>query len=919
MYRGSFCTSHFCFRHSKFNFTVGNAVVRSTTIEELLRTNFRQADHRTKSGTLNERMFMPQQRSISRRKCLRVLHPPVPSPQHQPDSSGLRLLNLIKILDKSSSNEDVDMAAFEEILELMQELIAAIQRRGLLRGNGDLAKKLLETLTNPTASSHRNAPSAGNYKKKKSSIRIGAAPVNDLSLQLPNSTLDVASAATPPSFDVQLLMSAIGRVLEHSVRLNGGIWVLLVAAATNIITAACHFVQSKAVTDVCFLAEYEIVAVNGKSFLSLIEKLIQSLLQSLDNDDSDDEMTFHAVACCLRAASALINLFGTKLSRSSSILMSLRANAWKTMMLSCNSDFCLKVATNLLATIPFAGGTDNLTPSILWNQTLTDAVAALLTLIGRVAPFIEKIKDTKDVGTISDYVKLNVIDLCLLQETLSESTKSDNFCQLVKGLAGLIIDLFSRDTIGVRTNATTSLCSQLLATKVNVELILCLVDIMISFSTAAENKFYATKKRLRQETVNDGALSPISLVGSASGVMRTYGHELLNVIITSLSAACLLPYARRIYKICYHGVLSSSSSTLRRVIDPTSMVMLDGKRERWMHTSLSFRMSSIQSFQFALQTFGIDVQNHSRSNSNRSDHDKIVERGISIVCGTVIEELSSDFSASSMEWGSIDDRAHLVASSATCLAACLNSGGSFLSISIRCLIDKVITTSLSSVLHLQPISSYDVVKVSFLRAGIAAMCNPWQDGASSSFLGELLSAAKSCLQDPNSTVAETAIFALRLGDVVRCPQAPPLHVVTRASGFFDGEHSSHGVNAHTIADKIAEARSEIELAKATIQSDMNQVDMKASKRSRVGQASSEAVESIELSTSKKLIVDAAAPQVEVAASHENEESKIIKEQRHEVATMATKTTAVPWTTGIPNQDDESFPMIVDCGPDEEDV
>jgi hypothetical protein len=862
-------------------------------------------------------MFV-QEHATYKRKCLRVMHPPIPSPQNQPDSSGLRLLNLLKSFDKSSSNdEDVDMVVFEEIIELMQELIAVIQRRGLLRGNAELAKKLLDTLT--TASNQRNAASTGNHKKKQTSSR-NSTSLNDLSLQLPNITLDPVSAATPASFDVQMLMSAISRVIDTSVRRAEGPWILLVAAATNMITAACHFVQSKAVTDVCFLAEYEIVATHGKGFLSGIEKILKNLLHSLEKDDNDDEMTLHTIACCFRAASALINVFGTKLSRSSSILTGLREVAWQTLMSRRTSALALKAATTLLATIPYAGGTDNVTPSILWNQTLMDAILVLRTAMRRVVPFMEKNKNAKDVGPISDFVKLNVMDpyLLSLQQSLSESTKLDGFCQIVKGLSGLIMDLFSRDTIGVRSATTTTLCLQLLATEVNVEMILCLVDTMISFSSAVENKFYATKKRLRQETVEGGALSPNSLVGSASGVVRTCGHELLNILITSLSATSLLPYARRVYKICYHAVWSSSSVTLRRVIDPTSMAMLDGKRERWMHTSLSYRMAAIQSFQHALQAFGMDVQNRSRSNSNRSDHDKIVERSISIVCGTVIEELSADFSASSMEWGSIDDRAHLVASSATCLAACLDSGGCFLSISIRCLIEKVIATSLSSVLYLQPISSYGVVKGSFLRAGIAAVCNPWQDGASSALQGELMSAAKSCLQDSDSAVMETAISAVRLCHVVSCPRAPPLNVVTRASGFFDDEHSSYGLTADTIFDKMAEARAEIELAKASSQTDVDEVDMKAPKRPRAVPAISKALESIKATSSTEVIVDATSSRVEESASREEGGTRLIAEQLPEAATTETNNATISWTASVPNQDDDSFPMIVDCGPDEDD-
>jgi hypothetical protein len=422
---------------------------------------------------------------------------------------------------------------------------------------------------------------------------------------------------------------------------------------------------------------------------------------------------------------------------------------------------------------------------------------------------------------------------------------------------------------------------------------------------------------LRQESVEGGLLSPNSLAGHVAMIIRRSGHELFDTMITSLGSSCLLPYTRRILKIIHHGILTSSSSIVRRVIDPSSVGILDGgKRDRWLHTSIASRIAAIQSFQYTLLTFGIDAPSLSGANSYRSST-RYVERSVSIICGTIIEELSSGCSTVSMDWGALEDRARLVAAGASCLAACLNSGGSFLSMSIRDLMDIVTKTSLSSILHNQPVSSYGDVKASVINLGIAAMCTPWQDGAASSIHSDLMVVAKSCLHDPNDSVAWAATAALNVGTTLRCPRVPALHVVTRSNHFLGSDQSSNTIiAADTFEDKLQTARAEVEKMKAKV--DLDALEMKAPKRAKSIQVDMVLKESIDIPVMADIVPPSDIHNTKVDDTVDQASSITLSQQEllHTCDDMPTDSTEK--SSPLENMDDDDFPVIVDCGPDEED-
>lgn len=870
----------------------------------------------------------------SKRSRDTLSNPPIPS--EQPDASGQRLLALLKALDKHKD----DIEVLQETVDFMQQVIAVVQRRGLLQGNGVIAEQVL------TAAAVGNNAAAGNSNIRKNRSGKRGRSINELTMQAG----DVLEKSGPSAvLDVQLLTSAIARVLQESSKKDAEgesekLWIL-VAVAADLVTAACEYIKSRSLADTCFLAEYELVASMGKNLLVGMEKHIRSLIIQNRDDSEDEDESSYAMAACLRSSASLVSLFGTKLSRSTAILLGLREVAWESMFVATD-DLTVQAAMTLLATLPFAGGTDKLTPSLVWNQCFTDAVTALSTAIRKVAPVVgtNKAKKNSDTYLTEDFA-MSEIDkqaandhwLSKIQEASPETIKVRIFLQLVKGLASYIISLLSRDAVSVTSVATYSLQLQLIGIEINVDAILGLIETMLSFSSASEAKYYGTKKRLRLETINGGLLSPAAITGKVAMTIRLYGHELLDATIAALGAAVLLPFARRVMRISQTALLTSSSSALRRVLDPSSAAQLEGKRKRWLHTSITARTAAVKSFQQTLLAFGTDPRGlSSYSTSRRSSNASDVDRAVTLVCGHIVEELTYG-STIGVEWGSMDDRVQLVAASADCLATCLNSGGEFLSIATRGLVDSVASSCMSSVLRTCPISSFGIVKAAILALGVAASCTPWQDGAASSTTKDLKKLARACLQDGDPTVAFTATSALRVSDALDCPRVPALNVVTRSDTFMSSIRPSNIVAADTMVYKLQSARDEIERMNNNEDYQKSEGEANLPKKTKFSHLYSQKPLSPEavLESAIKETLDVTCPRNKLVEKQSlpvssNEMLKPIQAFSEErtgtgddvaASTVEVAAAVLNDAAGLASQEDmdeDYFPMIVDCGPDEDD-
>jgi len=954
------------------------------------------------------------------------VNPPIPTPSRtQPvlssSSGGQRLLSLLRSLDTDKNKvEPQDYRILRETVAYLQELVATVQRQGFLRGDTAAAEQVLAATARQT-----NATTTGRGKNRSGKRgRNNKNSNNDLTLQTTDGMLDGEASAPSAALDSQLLLSAMSRVLVEQParrapqqplddsRAHG---IILLPLTADLCTAACEYLKTRpSPADPCFLAEYELVAAHGKAFLAGLERHARALLAVVaapsstatdtNDDDDDDELVRYALVACLRAASSLVSLFGTKLSRAAALLEGLRTVAWTALGSSAQNDddgAVRTAAATLLAALPLAGGgggsitaTDQHHPrtstpaaaATLWNRAVAETVDALAAALHTVAPTTTgssaeaTTREVRRHGNNTVWDRVNDVWVTRIREAPLEATKVELFLQLVQALVSVVTSLLGRDAIGVGAATAVPIQAQLVVgAEVPVDAILSLVESMLSCSTAAESKYYGTKKRLRQETIDGGGLvSPASLAGSIANRLRQWGHVLLDSVVSALGASALVPYARRVTRVAHTALVTSSSSALRQaLLDPAAGA--EKKNKRWLHTAVSLRVAAMQSFRGTLLAFGTDprsLSTYSTSGSTTSRSSRRgggdMDRALSIVCGTVVEELTSVLlPAFGGDWGTLDERVQLVSTALDCLVASLNSGGEYLSTTIRGLIDSVASTCLSAIPQQgHPIVSHGSVKRSILSLGASCVATPWQDGAtcSTALVSELKRMAAACQQDRDTSVALAAVSALRVCDALDCPRAPALNIVTRSDPSLSSMSHAHSAaapssskaaTAASIVDKLQIVRDDMQrnkqreedaaaapsaaaasLAEAAKPNPPKKLKSGAPAEHSVPPTLGNEPASMDRSTptvktvptatreevaARRSLVEGAPPRAE-----SNEEKR--EGQHDTVSVPADKVDAAmledagskPKPTSevakMDNDDDDedAFPMIVDCGPDGDD-
>ena len=629
--------------------------------------------------------------------------------------------------------------------------------------------------------------------------------------------------------DSQLLMSALARVLESPNNKNTAIAteddpkILLLAASADLCTAACEYMKTRPTPDTCFLAEYELVASHGKAFLAGIEQHVHSLLSLLlrlqqnpvDNDDKDKDVNScslfamstdtpteipYAIMACLRTASSLISLFGHKLSRVN--LQGLYQVAWS--CLGVVDSQVVTAASVLLATLPMAGGTtDQRTPAALWNQAVADIVDALMGTLRTVAPIAHRGEQSSLLPDNSVWKMVLELWIPSMEQAPTQDSRVQHFLQLVDGIAHVLEALWTRPTVGVGAATAQGVQSQFLGCQANVGTILSLIDCLLNFSTAAESKYYATKKRLRREAISDGLLSPEAMASVVANPLRWLGHKLLDSMLTALGASALTPYARRISKTVQSALLTSSSWTLRAALDPTMGLQQQQqgkKRPRWLHTSLAMRTCAIHSFHLMVLLFGTDPQPILMSSSSTAERPwntrgHGLDRAISVVCGVVVEELTADRQQGSEDWGTFEERVQLMAEALDALVVSLNSGGEYWSMETRGLINSVTSACLSFAQQRHTLTLQPSVRAAILLLGAANVITPWQDGAScdTTLVDNLQRVARS-VSSPSPSVKLAAATVLGLCKTRSCSRVPALRIVTRSGSSHDDSGGAHTSN-----------------------------------------------------------------------------------------------------------------------------
>jgi hypothetical protein len=598
-------------------------------------------------------------------------NPPVPVPKSDEKSFsnniGQRLLSLVRSLEKKADEQHG--SRLETAVELLNNLIETYSRRGILEGNMEKAEHILAT--------QKSNPREKQRGNKKASVS------NDLQLNYGEDGNVVESTVQQ---DETFVFSAVLRILgttpgEETTQSLDEDGALLIQLAAELVVALTERVKSVTEVDTCILAEYELLAQHGKPILTglfntmqLIDSDIQAFSRAVNGSSSDsmarclagavlDEKKHAAtLISCLKASSSLVSLFGTKLSRSTILLADLKKTAWRFVTLP--TEEVQRSAARLVAAVPLAGGTERKTPSNLWNVVLVDAVSSLSTMLEVVAPLNKSSRSSKSKKVDDALSKEMAVVLQgwadhLKQDISQEEARINAFSCCIRGLTLCFQSLLTMDCLKQKAD------SVLLEARLDVASILDLVESFLSFPLSAEGVYYRTKKRLRSEAVDGGLLNPSSLAVEVASRIKLSGHDILDSLISAAGGSVLLPHARRIIRMGYAALLTSSSGTLRKVLDPTNAVQMDGKKRRWLHTSIPLRTRAIKTCKNVTLAFGSDKSGKASSyqSSNRLSYGSSDgERAAALIGGCLVEQVNWDgtHSESEDDWGSLAERVELV-------------------------------------------------------------------------------------------------------------------------------------------------------------------------------------------------------------------------------------------------------------------
>jgi len=752
-----------------------------------------------------------------------------------------RLLGLIRLLEKQEIDDENYDFTINETVDLFNHLIAVYSRHGLLRGDSEKAERMLSTENSSTSRGgveSRNR--SGKKGKKKSKNRNNNfKDSNDLRVHQHEHDGTLCESSVSRQEDEAMIFTAILRILSPTASndvLNkiskptpiDDDKALLIRLASELYLAISQHIKVDKESDTCNLAEYELLAQSGKAILTGLVKTMQwveydmKFLSGKKQNEKcltlvewDEQIHISTLNSLIKLACSLVSLFGTKLSRSASLLLELKIISWR--LLTLDNDSVQESVARLLSCLPLAGGTDRKTPSDIWNTQLLDTLTALSTVLETMAPLTKS--QIRTAQTENSRSSNGTIDSFLAEwihfvrnEGSNESYRLRCFYRLSRGLTKLFYFLLFQDGLDRYHCSSTLVDAQ-----IEIRNILSVVESFVSFPLSSETVFYRTKRRLRDENIDNGLLSPRIIVTEVANHIKLMGHDILDCVLAAVGGSVLLPYARRILRISYASILTSSSGPVRKVIEPTSAVQLEGKKRRWLHLSIVSRALAIRTFGKAIMAFrcdnGASSLTHSTKNSTQSSTASTDdEKAINLIVGCLLEQISNnkiqtgDFDD---DWGTSAERIELITTSATCLGMSLSSCGGFLLSSIRSLIESVVGTALSNMcgarLSTIQILTWAPVKVSIIGLACSCVTTPWQDGASSSLVDLLVATARKLEDDMDMEVAANAKAALRICDTIATPRAPALAYVARAAPT---NTNAAATDAATLTTCIQSARNE---------------------------------------------------------------------------------------------------------------
>jgi len=841
-------------------------------------------------------LYSFEQPSILSLQMSQGLQPPLS--QEVTATLGPQLLGHVRSLDAASAATE---RAVDQAIDCLQRLIAVASRQGILQNDIKMAESLLMAINASTTSSAQHNASR---KRRSDDDHEGG---GGLSATLP----------------IQLVMTAILRILSLKEDVIDFMELaLLTTLASDLIRAVVHHSldnQSNTIYhSICIQAESEWIHGSAKSLLYALIQTSPKFLRKIQEErkEGDTVECVEALTSCLYAGADLIRFAGTRLSRSQAVLSTLESIAWDAM--ACRKVDHTPVAT-LLAVLPLAGGTERATPASQWTKYMENAQGLFWMLLQTAMPISQRIKV---VETPPSLQKQMVEWSTKLQRIESQNDRCDFVSHLSKSLVALLMALLRQ---GEGNTA-------LLESTLNIPSLLDLVDALLAIPMSAEATYYGSKKRLRDEPLENAVLSPASIATQLANHLYTEGQQLLLYLVNIMGGPSLLPYAKRLRQVGFASILTSCSPTLRQVLEPSYNI---AKKRRWLPHSLVARTSALRTLQALLRSMGIKATSERFKTHKRSSSQEI-DRVVKVVSGCLLEQIYPN-EEESLDWGSTGEKGELINSAANCLSTILLSGGEFLTMESRQLTDSVAAACLVDLTNLNQVaSSYSTSTVeSFIELGKACITTSWPDGAASSLRDIVRQAAVTIIATGDSSLMQVASSACQLCDTLSNPCIPALYVITRQqedpplAQELTAKLDQARADAKAQMERKEEeeqqrkkAKLEKKHAKAMVPATSDQKDKKAVTSSAKLHAKMDTLDSNTsepgTSTKSKEAVDGkTTPKLSLLKV----ESKM--PPKPESATSLLDEPSLKPKV-LPKDDEESdldedFPMIVDAAPDDEDA
>jgi len=584
---------------------------------------------------------------------------------------GQKLLGLIRYMEKEEDVQRKEELSYE-ILTDLQQLIHLYSRRGLLLGIAARADAILAC--------NDDAGGAGNGNQSELSLKKKRGRRSSNNANQAEATASPSVASTTVS-DETLVITALLRILggtEDATKLLPSVLPDMVRLSANVLTAISMHLASSTRNRIG-KAELEVLSLSGIPLLKGISKTIQRFLeqifpQALHSQDrstillnaateNEEEEVVQALKACFRAAATLVALFGTKLSRSFGLMTELRRIGWTALTAPQND--VQYAASQLFANLPLSGalqdkkdgGGSKTTPSEQWSQCFLDSTTTLARILSTMTPNFNQQGGDATTTNSSQNTTWFLEDLASFfqrhRDDMEEKRLSSACCFLVFGFSQLIMSLLKRE--GAKSNSI----GVLVDAQIPTQEILALMEYMLTFASASERIYNATKKRLRFERMEGGIVNPTTLVTEVAGYVQLMGHKIINVFMSSMGFSPLLPHSKRILRMVSGAVVSSSSISLRKVVDSSKVSNhLDDKKKRWLHTSIVLRTEAIRSFSGAISMFGLEPARSRASDASSwvpSQKSSSAEQSVTLIGGCLLEQLRWN-GIESMDWGTLEER-----------------------------------------------------------------------------------------------------------------------------------------------------------------------------------------------------------------------------------------------------------------------